>query len=279
MRHSVGHRSRSRLLILIVFCLIPLTFVFGQNQGADRLFSITLDSKNEKKRWQRVSTESGFVSDVDSRSLAIGKDRLISARFRTTFAKAERLPSSSTQYKTREDTIQFDTSEGRYRIIESSYLDGSGKLIASSAATDWKPLRSGMGSRMYHAAARLRPFGEWSVLTYRYASGEPASADDPPELRNLIRSHVVLSPDRFVAGKLTCDSPVLEARTITDEESRKRIGSPLKAIGIMENKVDVLFVNCDAKDSFPPNTMMLQTSDGKIVMLWDGAFLELEMNQ
>lgn len=279
MRYPAGHRSRSRLLAFVVLCLTPLTFSLGQNPGFDRWFSITFGSKNEKERWQRVSTGNGFVSDVDSQSLVIGNDRSITALFRMTFAKAQGLTTSSAKYKTREDTIQFDAGEGRYRIIESNYLDGSGKAIASGAATDWKPLRSGSGSRMYNAAARLRPFGEWSVLSYRYASGEPASADDPPELRNLIRSYVLLRPDRFVAGKQTCNTPVLEARTITDEEYTKRIGSPLKSIGIPSDKVDALVVNCDTKDSFPSNTIMLRTPDGKVAMLWNGVFLQLEMSQ
>lgn len=261
-----------------MLCLTAVTLCPSQNRGGDRWFSITFGSQNEKDRWLRVSTENGFVSDVDSQSLAIGNDGSITARFRMKFAKAERL-DSSVAYRTREDTIQFDRGKARYQVIESNYLDSSGKVVASSAATDWKPLRSGYGSQMYYAAARLRPFGAWSVLTYRYASGEPASDDDPPELRNLVRSSVLLSPDRFVAGKYTCYSPVLEPGTITDEESRKRIGSPLKAIGIMSDKVDVLFVNCETNNSFPLNTIMLQISDGKIVMLWDGVFLELEMSQ
>lgn len=278
MRYSDGHRSRSRLLVIVMLCLIPIAPSLGQNQGADRWFSITLGGKNEKERWQRVATENGFVSDVDGQSLAIGKDGSITARFRMKFAKAERL-GSSVVYRTREDTIQFDRGKDRYQVVESNYLDSSGKIVASSAAADWKPLRSGYGSQMYYAAARLRPFGEWSVLSYRYASGEPASANDPPDLRSLIKSSVLLRPDRFVAGKKTCDSPVLEASTITDEESMKRIGSPLKAIGIMSDRISVLFVNCNTKNSFPLNTMMLQIPDGKIIMLWDGVFLELEMSQ
>lgn len=278
MRYSVGHRSQSRLPVLVMLCLIAATFCPGQNQGGDRWFSITFGSQNEKDRWQRVATENGFVSDVDSQSLAIGKDGSITARFRMKFAKAERL-GSSVMYRTREDTIQFDRGKDRYQVVESNYLDGSGKVVASSSVADWKPIRSGYGSEMYYAAARLRPFGEWSVLSYRYASGEPASADDPPDLRSLIKSSVLLRPDRFIAGKKTCDSPVLEAGTITNEESIKRIGSPLKAIGIMSDKINVLFVNCETNNAFPLNTIMLQISDGKIVMLWEGVFLELEMSQ
>lgn len=278
MRHPCGHRSLSQLLAFGVLCLAHLTFGLGQTPGGDRLVTFPLGGK-ESGRWQRVSTENGFVSDVDSQSLVIGKDRSINARFRMSFAKAERLTTSPAKYKTREDTIQFDAGERRYRIIESNYLDGSGKIVASSAATDWKPLRFGLGSRMFDAAVRLSPFGAWRVISYRYANGEPASTDDPPDLRNLIRSHVLLGHDRFVAGKQTCLAPLLEARTITDEEYSKRVGSPFKAIGIPSNKVDAIFVTCDAEGNFPSNTFMLRKSDGKIAMLWNGVFLELEKSQ
>jgi hypothetical protein len=277
MTRSATRLSAGRSLAFVVLCLIPAALGLGQTPGRDRVLSFPLDSNDEKERWLRVSTESGFAADVDSLSLVIEPDRSITARFRTTFSKAEHLTTrSSAKYKVREDTIQFDTKEARYRIVESDYLDDSGKIVASSADTAWRPIRSGLGSRMFLAASQLRPFGAWNVLSYRYASGEPPSDNDPRELRDLLRTYVIFKPDRFVAGKLTCYTPVLEARTITDEEFRKRIGTPLKSIGLTLEKVDAVFVSCESKDSFPANTMMLRLPDGKIAMLWNGVFLELE---
>jgi hypothetical protein len=260
------HRSAGRtIFIILAFLTMP---------------ALTGHAQNEANRWLRVFTEEESIIDIDRLSLALEQEQVIKAQFRTTFLRPKVvLGKSVIEFQARFDSIQFDVRKRRYRVTESKFLDASGKVVssyASSAATDWKPLWGRTGNRLFNAASQLRPFGVWNVVSYRYASGEPASESDPVELKSLIGSQVLFKLDRVVAGKETCAAPRLEVRTVTDEEYARRIGSPLKAVGIHADKIDAVIINCEAEGASPSKTIMLRVADGKITMLWDGVFLELE---
>jgi hypothetical protein len=132
---------------------------------------------------------------------------------------------------------------------------------------------------LFSAASHLQPFGIWKVVSYRYASGDPASDNDPPELTSLVGSDILFNLDRVVAGKETCYAPIFDATTITNEEVVKRVGSSIKSLGIPSEKLDVIFLVCQTKGNFPSQTIMLRLLGNKALMLWEGVFLELERSR
>jgi hypothetical protein len=183
------------------------------------------------------------------------------------------------KYRTRLDLIQFAIDHRRYEIVESQLLDEAGKVVMSFSSTDAdgsKPLRGRTANLFLSAASQLAPFGAWRIVAYRYASGEAASQQDPPELKSLVGSEMVLNLDRMVVGKQTCNTPVYSPKTVTNEDFFKRSGSSLESLGLPLDKVDVIRIACNGKDDFPSQTFILRLPGNKARLLWEGVFLEIK---
>jgi hypothetical protein len=269
MEVIVSHHSS-----FIGFAFVTVVFVMSVLTGL---------AQDNADQWLRVFTEEDSVIDVNRSSLVIEQNQVISAKFRTKLLKPEQVPGKTDiEYQTRVDSIQFSIKDRRYRISQSNLLDASGNVVlsnSSSGANGWKPLRGRTGGRLFSAASHLQPFGIWKVVSYRYASGDPASDNDPPELTSLVGSDILFNLDRVVAGKETCYAPIFDATTITNEEVVKRVGSSIKSLGIPSEKLDVIFLVCQTKGNFPSQTIMLRLLGNKALMLWEGVFLELERSR
>lgn len=240
-----------------------------------------LAGQAQDDQWQRVSTEESSIIDVDRSSLVFEQDQVLRAKFRTKLSKSEPVPgNTATKYRTRLDAIQFSIKDQQYRIAESNLLDSSGKVVFSYSASDangWKAIRGRMAHRLFNAAGQLQPFGIWRVHSYRYASGDPASEKDPPELRSLLGTEILFTLDRVVAGKGNCSAPVFDAKTVTNEEFENRVGSSLQSMSLPSDKIEAILLGCKAAtNKFPSQTIVLRLPGNKALMLWEGVFLELE---
>jgi hypothetical protein len=229
----------------------------------------------QEDEWHRVVTGAGFNIDIAVESLKLQADNRVSARFKTTLSKAEPIGGSSkTKYKTRIETIEFDTNSGQYRVLETSLLDESGKVALSSSSDQWKPIR-GTAAELRNRALNLPPFGTWKVMTYRYADGRPPSASDPPELKALIGNYLWLNFSSVQLGGKSCQNPHFQLETVENDAFFNRTGSPLKAIGIDAIKVDAVLMKCSNDISGTKQTFFLQLPTGKLLLLWEGVFVEL----
>lgn len=230
--------------------------------------------------WLRVFTSEYSIIEVNSFSLVLEQDQIITAQFKTVFSRPEPVPGKpGLKYQTRIDSIQFNINDSHYRISESKFLDAAGNVALSFSpenTAEWRSLSGRTANLLFRAAGQLRPFGSWKVQSYRYASGEPASDQDPRELRSLVGSDVLLNLDMVVVGKETCKTPIFNAKTITDEEFSNRIGSSFRSLGLPWDKLDIIHLVCNAGREFPPQTLILRPPDGSILMLWDGVLLHME---
>jgi hypothetical protein len=114
-------------------------------------------------------------------------------------------------------------------------------------------------------------------LSYRYASGEGPSNDDPSELKSLAGSSLYLSLEEFRVGNDRCLSSLIEPKTITNDEMMRRTGSDLKSFGIVAEKADVISVKCTrGTGEFPPNTLILLLANKRATVLWNGVLLDIE---
>lgn len=256
-----------RMLIkLLIFLIILLISCSSQTHAQD-----------DKNTWQRVITGPGFNIDVGIESLKLEANRNFSAKFKTTLSKSEPVDvKSGAKYKTRLETIEFDANSRKYRIQETTFLDSNGKLIISSASTEWKQIRGGTASTLFQRAIGLPPFGWWKVATYHYADGKPAATDDPPDLKKLIGASLFLTFDNAQLAGKTCAAPTYELKKISDGEFTKRTGSPLQAIGVEGASLDAIIMTCERNRSDLPQTFFLQLPNRRILLLWDGVFVELE---
>ncbi|MFN0140430.1 MAG: hypothetical protein ACKVQW_10150 [Pyrinomonadaceae bacterium] len=238
--------------------------------------AVTL-AQDENNTWQRVITGAGFNIDVSVESLKLEANRNLAAKFKTTLSKSEPIDEKSGQkYKTRIETIEFNSNSDEYRIAETDFLDSSGKLITSSSSAKWKPIRGVTASTLYERAKSLPPFGSWKVKTYHFADGKSAAIDDPPDLKKLIGASLSFSFDNVQLAGKSCARPSFELKKISDAEFTKRVGSPLKTLGVEASSLDAILMKCDPDRSHVPQTFFLQLSKQKILLFWDGVFVDLE---
>lgn len=234
-------------------------------------------AQDESNTWQRVITGSGFNIDVGVGSLKLEANRNFSAKFKTTLSKSEPIDEKSgKKYKTRIETIEFNSNPYEYRVAATDFLDSGGKLIISSASTKWKPIRGGTASALYERAKSLPPFGSWKVRTYHFADGKAAGPADAPDLRKLLGASLFLSFDNVQLVGKSCTWPSFELKKISDEEFTRRIGSSLKTLGVVGTSIDAILMQCNPDRSHLPQTFFLQLSNHKILLFWNGVFLELE---
>lgn len=255
----------------IRFVLVTVVFLISGLSGF---------AQNNVDPWLRVITDEESVIDVNRSSLVLEPNRVIRAEFRTQLSKPEVVPGKlGVKYQTRLDSIQFSLTDNRYRIAKSNLLDASGKTVMLYSTTDankWKSRGGRTASRLFSAAGQLPPFGVWRVVTYRYASGELPSVQDPPELTSLVGSDILFSLDRVVVRNETCSSPVFDPKAITNEEFVKRLGSSITSLGIASGKLEAILVACKSRTNLPVQTFVLRLPGNKALMLWDGVFLEME---
>jgi len=269
--------------------------------------------QKQSDKWLRVITGEESMIDLDKSSLVLEPNQLLHADFRTTFLRDEPIPElPDTRYLTRLDTIQFNVKNEEYRVLKSTLFDPSGKVVLSSQprnASDWKRTYGGTNSRLYNAAIQLAPFGWWKVKSFRYASGETPQKDDPTELTSLVGTDLSLQLGNVQISNKSCRSPIFEPLTISAEQFLRKLGGPLKSLGVQASKISALMLTCetvstvvfpepeslptlktkvapravqytvvkkaDPKD-FPEQTLILLLAQGKALMLWDGVFLEIE---
>jgi hypothetical protein len=238
-------------------------------------------AQNDGDQWLRVVTGEQLVIDVDRMSLVLEPNRTVRATFKTILSNPEPVSGRSVKLKTRVDTLQFNLKDSQYRVAETILSDSSGVTIYHVTNDDqnWRALGSSTGRRLSSAVRQLRPFGFWSVLSYRYATGEPPTLDDPTELTSLIGKRISLSWDNVQIGKYSCRSPRFESQTITNDEFLRRTGSPLTSLGISVNKVEAISFICEAQVVLTPQTLILRLPDGKALMSWEGVFFEIERDR
>jgi hypothetical protein len=255
---------------------IRLAFV----AAAVTLMGISAFPQNSTEKWLRVLTDEDTIVEVDKTSLKLDQDRIIEARFRTQLASPEAIPGrAGIKYQTRLDVIQFNIGESRYRIAKSDLLDASDTVVLSSFMNDekgWKPVKSHTASLLLSAAGQLAPFGVWRVVTYRYASGEPASEQDPAELKSLIGSYFQIKANELMVGYATCARAIYSPKTITNEEFISRVGSSLESLGLPADRVDTIRFTCDSQDHLSTSGFILRLGGNKSLVLWEGVFLEIE---
>jgi len=289
----------------IAFGVAALIFVLSVPRGI---------AQRDGDEWLRVITGEESVVDVDRSSLVLEQNRIIEAKFKITLSKSEPVAErSDIKYQTRLDSIQFNLKDGQYRILESTLLDASGKVILSShsdSVDGWKPVEGRTGHLLFSAASQLPPLGTWKVRSYRYASGEAPENDAPPELTSLVGATFFLGLGDVHAFNKTCHSPIFEPIALTNDQFIKKVGSPLSSFGIQTPGVDALILTCEtvltyriddtdeptlkrkvkeatlpieysitkraSPKDFPEQTLILRLGNGKALMLWDGVFLEIE---
>lgn len=242
---------------------------------------LVVNGQSDVDGWLRVMTDEDSVTEIDRVSLIIGPKHLIGAKYRTVLSTTMPVPGTpNVIYKTRIDTIQFDTRTRSYRISESAFFDTSQKSVLSFVNSDsnvgWKQLRGRTALRLFSAASQLRPFGTWKVISYHYASGEGPAMDDPSELRDLIGRNLILGLDQLFIGKSNCVGPTFEAHLISDAEISKKYGLSIKDLGIAADSVNVMRIACNSNKAYPPYILVILQTTTRAKLLWDGVFLEIE---
>jgi hypothetical protein len=267
----VSNRQRTVQLSVILIVLLATLANRAQTVSAE---------------WQRVMSGNDTAVDINASSLIFQPGQIIAVQFRTRFSRPQILQNGSEKpkYRTRVDVFQFDVKNGLYRISKSELLDSSEKVVFSQASGDakWKETRGATIEHFVSAMRQLEPFGLWKVVSYRYATGETASSDDPPELSTLVGSIVPFQLDRIAVGRQTCTRPLFEGRSVPNSEFEKNVGASLKTFGLDSEELNVIAVGCGAgngafgDEDFPARTLFIRKPDHRAVMLWSGVFLELE---
>ena len=217
--------------------------------------------------------------EVDRLSLTLEKDHVIGALFRTIQTVPEKIPGKSIDYQTREDLIQFNVEKRRYRITKSTFLDSNGKIVLTEEPGDKKEWSRWLGhtsARLLSAAGQLRPLGVWTVASARLATGEPVSEEDVKKLGGPIGSWVRFDLDRVSFRGESCSKPAYEKRSVSNEETLKRLGVPLSSLAIQTDRIDGLMVRCASDGTNQTYTIVLFPSEDQALMLWQGVFLELK---
>ncbi len=228
--------------------------------------------------WLRILTGDDLVVDVDKNSLVLKPGGIVSADFRSSYSKPEPIGQGSTQqYASRIDSIEFKIAEPQYRLAKSSFRDSSGSSIYESSAKEgiWKRRMGGSSYRFYGAISKLAPFGSWKVLTYRYASGEGPSDEDPRSLRDLVGSAIQIKPSYLFIGSSNCVNAELDFKPIADKDLA-RYGLSLKDFGVTAPSISVIFATCKSNKDYPPQMFIFLESSSKAKLLWDGVFFDIE---
>lgn len=272
-------RPLFRISILVWLLLISLCALstFAQHNILD-LFP------ERDKTWQRVSTETYTVIHVNTKSLVLESNGRIRATFRFRLGKKEKaIEKPGAYYKTRLATIQFDTREGTYRYIETTLLDGDGKVVYASglhAGGAWKPITGAAASELYRVAIELPPLGAWTVVGARYPDGtSPPSDKNDPSNPPLVSSRVNTRFDQFEVGRQVCKTPSYESALLRGDEFAKWTGFSLKDAGFSIEKIDAIKIKCESPARASEIHLLLIASTDRAKLLSGGVLLDLEKLQ
>lgn len=234
-----------------------------------------------KGQWQRAYTGDGSVIEVNTSTLKFAPQRVLRAEFRTVFSSAESTGGDrAVKYKTRLETIDFRLSDRRYRFVEISLLDPSGKLIQTKTADgseEWRVLKpGGVTERLYNTATSLTPLGSWKVIAYRFAEGDPKEPKTTPDLDKLVGTSVLLAADRAEVATRVCLAPSFEDRA-EQEESLRQLGIDWRSIGVKPEDARTINVRCEGSGWRPSQSLLIKdNTKQEMLMLWDGVFLVLK---
>ena len=234
-----------------------------------------------KGQWQRAYTGDGSVIEVNTSTLKFAPDRVLRAEFRTVFSNAESTGGvRAVKYKTRLETIDFRLTDRKYRFVEISLLDPSGKLIQTKTADgseDWRVLKpGGITERLFEAASSFTPLGAWKVIAYRFAEGNPKEAVSTPDLDRLVGASVRLQVDRVEVAGRVCNSPSFQDKDAADESFRQ-LGIDWKSIGVKREDARTIDLRCEGGGGKPSQSILIKDkSKPEMLLLWDGVFLVLK---
>jgi hypothetical protein len=238
-----------------------------------------------KDQWQRVYTAEDSVIEINSASLRFESGNILRTDYRTTFSKAETIGGDSGgKYKTRLEKIDFRFTDFRYRFVEISLLDPSGKVLQtkrSDGAEDWRSFKpGGITERLFNAACALTPLGSWKVVSYRFAEGDPKDARTTAHLDRLIGAAVNLSFVSADVGGRVCSSASFEDKDATQDESLRQLGIEWKSIGIKPENARTIDVKCHESGWEPPRSLLVKDNNKEeMLLLWEGVFLVLKRTQ
>lgn len=254
--------SKIAFLLALLFFVIPHA-IFGQKA---------------EDRWLRTITQETLAIDIDRTSLTLDSGGIFRAVYRTRYENPEAIPQKpDVSYRERLDTIEFRSADQNYRVIKSSFLDDGGKLVIDlDKIEDWQSLRSDAGRKLYSAARQLAPFGTWKVHSYEYASGEPASPEDPPELRSLIGQTIGLRADALVIPGSDCAGTTFDFKTLTDRDVTQRWGISLKDLGLNGESISIMIFKCSFGKNSQIPTLVFLSSPTKANLLWNGVLFNIE---
>jgi len=234
-----------------------------------------------KEPWQRVYTGDDSVIELNTATARFGPGNLLRAEFRTILSKAESVGGQrGEKYKTRLEKIDFRLTDRRYRFVEISLLDSSGKTIqtkTTDASEEWRQVKAGgITERLYEAAAGLTPLGAWQVISYRFAEAGP-TVKSVPELDRLVGVRVRLHVSLAQVGEKVCSSPSFQDKDAAHDDSLRQLGIDWKSLGVRPEDARTIDVRCEVSGWRPSQSLLVKDNNKQeMLMLWEGVFLVLK---
>ena len=258
--------NTSRLIVILLFALLcPCLSV--------------VKSQVTSEKWQRVYTGEDSNIDVDTTSLTFLDQRIVRVIFRTTFLKPEHLPNRpEISYQNQLETTEFKLNEPNYRLAETILLDSTGKTVMNLQAKEgegWRAFKNGgMMQRLFHSINDVTPLGKWKVVGVR--SSSDGAVLTSADVAKLVNTDVILSAVRAQVGNKTCSSPLYVSETLTKEGFLRKLGITSQSLSIQAEPVEAIVIKCVASDWRPPQSLLVKLDDERMLILWDGVFLELK---
>lgn len=238
---------------------------------------VCIQAQQEKDKWHRVFTSEAFVTHINTSSLKLGPDKMLQLQSRTVVSDPVRISGSTgPKYKSTVQTVEFKLGQGQYRILDTVFLDSSGKVLLETVGpTDWRAIKEGgVMDNVLAAASVLQPFGSWKITNYRYVEGTQSQA--PPELEKLVGNHAQFCFDCAEVESRVCSSALFQDQRYTKEEFATKLGFDLKAAGVNADSIETIEVKCVRGEWRPANSLLLKVGEHEMLMLWDGVFLVLK---
>ena len=131
----------------ITACLI-LTLALASSLAAQQ---------QKSNKWHRVYTYEDAVIEMEEVAFTFGNFGRV--RFRTVFKKSQPMRGKpDVKYKTIVEDMELDCVESVYRVAETTFLDGEGKVIQSykpDVPGPWKTARSVVTGQIVGPACRM----------------------------------------------------------------------------------------------------------------------------
>ncbi|HEU4431862.1 MAG TPA: hypothetical protein VFR51_00610 [Pyrinomonadaceae bacterium] len=235
-----------------------------------------------KELWQRVYTGADSIIELNTATARFEPGDILRAEYRTILTNPESIAGDrGPKYKTRLEKIDFRLTDGRYRFVEISLLDSNGKSIqtkTTDAAEDWRVVKpGGITERLFNAACFLSPLGDWKVIAYRFAEGDPKDTKITRQLDKLAGAGVHLDIKRAQVANEVCSSPSFQDKDSTHDEALRNLGIDWKHIGIKPEDARTINVKCDGSGWEPPRSLLVKDNNKEeMLMLWEGVFLVLK---